>query len=373
MKITLMQTLARFFVLISVGTSLALGQTVSGLSGKAAAMVGPEAGLWDAGQGFQFDLGKKKRLKARQSVSGIACQITSAAPGRCLLVFDEGAQARYATLAEGHLQPEGEAVAFPGRSGELDAEGAASDGRFVYITGSHSAKRADCASNPDSRWVVRAPLNADPMRVDVSAAVSSAKLWTLMLAHPELQPFVGENKCLGTERPAKAPQRQGQQGINIEGLAVRDGLLYFGLRGPVIGGQARVLSLPADALFVAAADQAAAPRLQVSLLALGAQRGIRDMVAVSDGVLLLAGPDDDDRSQEAGWAVFWWDGRPGHTGQPPRLLAGLDLSQVKLRACDVTIKPEAMTVWAETATAYRLLILSDGLCDGGALVFTVPR
>jgi hypothetical protein len=376
MKKTLIRSRMELFAGLAVfaaSSSLVIGQTIGGSSGETAPRVGPEAGLWDAGQGFHFDLSKKKGLKARQSVSGITCQTTQAAQRRCLLVFDEGVQARFATLMQGQVQPEREVVAFSGLAGELDAEAATNDGRFVYISGSHSAKRADCASNPDSRWVIRAPLQAGQMQVDASAAVSSAKLWSLMLAHPALQPFVGENKCLGTERPAKAPQRHGQQGINIEGLATRNGLLYFGLRGPVIDGQARVLSLPVDALFVAAAEQAAAPSLQVSVLALGQRRGIRDMVAVSDGVLLLAGPDDDDRSQAAGWAVFWWDGRPGHMGQPPRLLASLDLSQVKLRACDATIKPEAITVWAETATSYRLLILSDGLCDGGALLFTVPR
>ena len=57
----------------------------------------------------------------------------------------------------------------------------------------------------------------------------------------------------------------------------------------------------------------------------------------------------------------------------PRLLAALDLSGVTLRQCDKELKPEAITVLEETPTAYQLLVLSDGLCDGGPLAFTVPR
>lgn len=55
------------------------------------------------------------------------------------------------------------------------------------------------------------------------------------------------------------------------------------------------------------------------------------------------------------------------------LLAALDLSTVKLRKCDGEIKREAMTVLKETLDAYQLLMLSDGMCDGGPLAFTVPR
>jgi hypothetical protein len=32
-----------------------------------------------------------------------------------------------------------------------------------------------------------------------------------------------------------------------------------------------------------------------------------------------------------------------------------------------------MTVLEETPAAYKLLVLSDGMCDGGPLVFTLAR
>ena len=202
----------------------------------------------------------------------------------------------------------------------------------------------------------------------------TGRLWSLMQAQPALAPYVGERKCLGSEPPAKAPTQAGQQGVTIEGLAVRDGQLYFGFRGPVLDGVARVLAVDADALFGSEAGRAL--ETTITSLALGQRRGIRDMVAVKTGILLLAGPDDSSASQNVGWVLAWWDGKPGESSTSvvqPRLLAALDLGGVKLRNCDKELKPEAMTVLEETPSVYKLLVLSDGMCDGGPLTFTVPR
>jgi hypothetical protein len=67
--------------------------------------------------------------------------------------------------------------------------------------------------------------------------------------------------------------------VNIEGMAVQDGRLTFGLRGPVADGAATLLSVDADALF----DRPRRPEAVVSTLALGAHTGIRDLVAVTGG------------------------------------------------------------------------------------------
>lgn len=328
----------------------------------------PSSGPLDSGAGFVFDLGKKKALKIRQSVSGVACNLDAQGKRICLLAFDEGTQARYAYLQDGRLAVDAEIVQFANIDGELDAEGAATDGRYVYITGSHAAKRSDCSSNPSSRHVIRLLLNPATGRVVQTGQADTGRLWPLMQAQSALQAYVGERKCLGSEAPPKAPKLAGQQGINIEGLAVQNGRLYFGFRGPVIKGEALVLAVDAETLF-----NGRDPDLSVTRLALGEHRGIRDMVAVSGGILLLAGPDDDAASLTTGWAVFWWDGTPVKTVAQPRLLAALDIRQVKLRACDRSLKPEALTVLEDSPNAYKLLVLSDGMCDGGGLTFTVPK
>ena len=314
----------------------------------------------------------------------MACNVNADRQRICLLAFDEGAEARYARVGDRVLSVEAEPVVLRDTSDELDAEGAATDGRYFYVTGSHSAKRGDCASNPGSRHVIRFrldPATGRALRSPAGGASGklggyddSGRLWSLMQAQPELAPHVGERKCLGSEPPAKAPTLAGQQGVNIEGLAIRDGQLYFGFRGPVSNGVAKVLAVDADALF--SHDTASKPKATMTSLALGQRRGIRDMVAVKTGFLLLAGPDDSSASQGVGWVLAWWDGKPAEDSSgvvQPRLLAALDLSEVKLRQCDKELKPEAMTVLEETPAAYRLLVLSDGMCDGGPLTFTVPR
>jgi hypothetical protein len=367
-----------FFHLVLLAASLASGACAQ----PAPPSVKPDSGPWDSGGGFAFDLDKKHLKKTRQSVSALACNLDARQRRICLVAFDEGTQARYAYLGDKALLPDAEALRLRPTDDELDAEGAATDGQYFYVTGSHSAKRGDCASNPGSRHVLRLKLDPATGRAlrtpagsaseALAALADSGRLWPLMQAQPALAPHVGEHKCLGSESPPDAPALAGQQGVNIEGLAVRKGQLYFGFRGPVLQGVAQVLRVEADALF--APPSAPLPQAVMTGLALGQGRGVRDMVAVKTGLLLLAGPDDSSANQDAGWTVAWWDGQssPGRVVQP-KVLATLDLRGVKLGKCDKELKPEAMTVLEETPTAYKLLVLSDGMCDGGPLAFTVAR
>ena len=367
---------ARFTNGLALVTLMALSSAAFAQS--AVPLLAPSGGIWSSGAGFSFGLKKKKELKTRQSLSGIACNLNTQQQRICLMAFDEGAEARYATLASNTLKPDDEAVVLRNTQGELDAEAAATDGRYFYVTGSHSVKRGDCASNPESRHVIR--LRMDPATgraVNASGSgpladyADSSRLWDIMQAQPLLAPHMGEGACLGSEPPANAPALAGRQGINIEGMAAKNDRLYFGFRGPVVGGVASVLSVNAQALFAGGDAQP-----ELTRLALGQQRGIRDMLAVKDGFLLLAGPDDSPSSQRGDWTVWWWNGQsaaatPG-TGAP-KALGTLDLRQVAMRECDKEFKPEAMTLLEESASSWTLLVLSDGLCDGGPLVFKVAR
>src|SRR4051794_37795064 len=111
-----------------------------------------QAGPLDAGDGFSF---ADKSTKTRQSASGIACPPNT--PGKliCLIVFDEGGEARYATIDGKVFKPDLERVVLRDEGGELDAEGAATDGRFFYVTGSHSVQRNNCAKDPGRQHVLR--------------------------------------------------------------------------------------------------------------------------------------------------------------------------------------------------------------------------
>jgi hypothetical protein len=354
-------THALFRLIFSSAIGLAaLSQSMITSAQSAPPLLQPSAGPWSAGTGFEFALKEKKARKTRRSLSGIACNLNATGENICLMAFDEGTQARYATVGRSQLVPDPRAVVLGEGHGELDAEGAATDGRYLYVTGSHSAKRSDCSSNPGSRHVFRLTIDPVTGRGRPETLSESSRLWALMKTVPVLKDHVGERKCLGAT--------PGQQGINIEGLAVRDERLYFGFRGPVIGGETWVLSVNAAALF---AEDDPAPLL--SRLALAGNQGIRDMVAVKDGFLLLAGPDDGQANQALPLTFSLWDGNSGTALATPHTLATLDLSTVALRACDEALKPEALTVLKESTQSYQVLVLSDGMCDGGPLVFDVPR
>ncbi len=355
-----------------------------------------------------FDLGDK----VRRAASGVACTRRADGGHLCLVAFDEGTEARYARLQGDAWLPQPERVRLlapqdtsAGRGGdgprgghkdrggdeggkdkrELDAEGAATDGTHYYVTGSHAVKRGDCAANPHSARVVRFSVDAAagraaPMGDGAAQGVpaghaASDRLVGIMRSLPGLKDRVG--RCLGTGSPAKRPDLKGARGVDIEGLAVRGGQFHFGFRGPSVDGRVPVLRVEAEPFFDGGDAKPVLTWLQV-----GAHRGIRDLHAVDGGLLLLVGPDDDDPKDEARWSIAFWDGTAVAEGAPavPRELAVLDLARVDAAAggcrdekVPKAVKPEALAVVGGDAGHYRVLVLSDGLCDGGPLVFAVPR
>lgn len=337
-------------------------------------IVAPTSGPWDAGDGFRFE---KEEKKTRRSLSGVACPANASGRRLCLAVFDEGAEARHLTIENKSEVTDNERIVL--RTGdiehiELDAEAAATDDAYYYVTGSHSAKRKECANNPDSRHVIRFRVDPaagralrDPARPGeatgtLAGYADTPDLWTLMTTVPDLKDHVGDKMCLGSEPP------DGKRGVNIEGLAIMDGRLFFGFRGPARDGQSSILAVDAHALFEGGD---ANPKLFT--ITVGRGRGIRDLHAVKDGILVLAGPDDDSGNETVGWVVAHWNGPD--VGDDARTLARLDLSRVERRACDDSkIKPEAIAVIGDDpGKAYELIVFSDGLCDGGPLAFTIPR
>jgi hypothetical protein len=332
--------------------------------GSAAAdsrVIKPQAGPLDAGDGFSF---ADKSKETRQSVSGIACPPNTSSEHICLIVFDEGAEARYATIDGNSFRPDVERVILRDKDGELDAEAAATDGRFFYVTGSHSVKRNNCEKDPARQHVLRFAVDPGTGRAARDANgkltdyIDSGRLPALMALLPELKQHVG--KCLGDEQGG---------GANIEGLAIRNERLFFGFRGPAKNKRALILSVDAAAFY-----QGMDAKPEVTRIVVGGGRGIRDLHAVKDGILVLAGPDDDEDNKNKSYRVALWDGKNGsRKAVKPKMLAQLDLKKIKLRDCDKETKPEALAVLEDSPKRYRIMILSDGMCDGGPLLFDIPR
>lgn len=298
---------------------------------------------------------------ARENISGFVCAPN--APDFCLVVADEGDQAAFVSVREGKLESIGAPFALPVASNEFDAEGAATDGGFFYIVGSHSVKRKSCKDHPANRVVLR--FGVDSARRPPSAIQSSPELWKIIEGLPEFAGHAGPGACLGDDRPERRPDLEGRQGVNIEGVAAKDGRLYFGFRGPAIGGEALIVGVDANALFDHGDSAPSVGRMQV-----GKKRAIRDLTIAGDALLALVGPDDDEKCRS--YSIFRIE-KPYQGDMRASELAVLDLDEAPQDKDGNRIKPEAMTLLGMTPERYRLLVLSDGGENGGPLVFDIPR
>jgi Protein of unknown function (DUF3616) len=175
--------------------------------------------------------------------------------------------------------------------------------------------------------------------------VERASLGTLLAGLPE---GVGEHACTVARwdrRPGESSCKPLQEhGLNIEGLAVRDGQLYLGLRAPVLEGRAFIVRVAIDGVF-----GSITPAPKVLPLGLGPSVGIRDIVRVEGGFLILTGPALPETDRQVGNArIFFW-----REGAAPRDLGPLAEMQPDE-------KPEALLVLGEDAQGYRVLVMSDG-------------
>jgi hypothetical protein len=228
----------------------------------------------------------------------------------------------------------------PGAKGHhLDLEALAADGDTVYAIGSHSRVRAKPGeAAPHRDHLFRFKLTADGAATDLK----SVSLRAAIEANPTLKPF------------AAVPGKEG--GVNIEGLAARDGKLFVGFRSPVLKDDA----VP---VMVTTFDKPETNELR--FVKLGG-RGVRDLAAARDGFLILAGP-----SVEAGggFQIYFWDGADCAAGANP---AG---------RCELLCKvphedeqhPEGLAVVKEDATGYELVIVCDGPKNGNPTRYRLKK
>jgi Protein of unknown function (DUF3616) len=197
-------------------------------------------------------------------------------------------------------------VRLPGAADEeVDVEGMALFGGYLWVVGSHSAKRRKVkARHSDSKAAKRlATVSAEPARrvlarlaIEDHTPVASAPdgrrslalgpggVFELLQDDAHLAPFL--------TIPGK------DNGLDIEGIAVHGEAgserVFLGLRGPVLRGWATVLELApregADALTLASTPAGARyTKHFVDLDGLG----IRDLCEHGDDLLILAGPSMD--------------------------------------------------------------------------------
>lgn len=299
-----------------------------------------------------------KNDKKSEDVSGIACATPRGFPRSCLVIDDNVQHAQFVTVKDGELIA-GDTIAliddsFDGKDLELDGEGVAYADGFYYVIGSHGHPR-DSRHDRDrekdaakiaariaaSSQIVRFRSDGDGA---TSAVERTGKLRAIIEQEPVLAPFVD--------------RRLEDNGLTIEGIAVRRGRILAGFRGPTLSnGRAAVLSVAIDGVF-----GNTSPAARLHRLPLGEGRGVRDLTPFGDGVLVLAGPTASDPGP---YAIYWWDGE----GDEVRLLK--DLADIV--GANGERKAEGLLALDENASGLRVLILFDSEKEGAPVATVIPR
>lgn len=304
--------------------------------------------------------------KKSKDISGIACASDAGFPRSCLVVDDE-AQGAQVLMVKERMGEAGAPVhliddAVGGKLVELDGEGVGySEGAF-YVIGSHGRPRHEDGSDRNwedaktkaSRRIFRIRLAPTAGGADQPQAqiVPSSELPRFIMMWPELKQAF--------DRPLA------DNGLTIEGVAVRNGRLYAGMRGPVLeDGKAAVLSVPLDALFDGKQGKSELMKMDLGTDASGARRGVRDLASFGDGFLVLAGPEIDPPK-----------GRAVATGDYS-IYAATSTGVTRLadlKGYGAEIKPEALLPLDTANGRIRALILFDGADEGGGKIieFSAP-
>src|SRR5262249_20245462 len=147
---------------------------------------------------------------------------------------------------------------------------------------------------------------------------------------------------------------------DIEGITIADGHVFAGFRGPVLRENHTPIMK-----FTFAKPIVTTELLFVNLGGLG----IRDMTRARGGFLILAGPVGDG---PGAYQLCFWNGRDCLPGDRPVGTAGRIVLLCNVPTPD-DAKAEGLALLKETDFAYELLIVYDGLKDGGATRFRVSK
>jgi hypothetical protein len=275
-----------------------------------------------------------------QDLSGLACiserfGLVGADESRDVQVVELSRQARTLRVVE--------TISLARSGDEIDTEAIASEGNRYYIIGSHGISKKEGLPQGNRFSVFRLtvdPATGLPVR---AASPDRASLAAVLRADPVLGPHFGQ--------PLQ------QRGVNIEGLAVRDGRLFVGLRSPNLEGDAFVLEIPADDVFRGNPQ----PNYVLHRLRLGAGFGIREIVAGRAEFLIIAGNSASEPSEKYTQSMDYdedrefllcsWDGK------------GAEVHKIG-PIPDVRGKAEAMTILEEADDHVTVLMLFDGPRQG---------
>jgi len=298
-----------------------------------------------------------------KNISGIACAERRGDRWSGLMISDEMRYARFVRVhREGReLELRSTIALLPRALGrehveETDAEGVDFDDGRYYVIGSHGVKKLGGDVQASRYFVYRFRVDPDGGEPDFDHGGDDPppqvhrtdKLAAVIAATPPLDGFMRRSLQ--------------ENGVNIEGLAVRGGQLHAGFRSPVLDGQGFILRVAVADLFGDAPAESVARR--VFAVRLRERCGVRDLAKVKGGFLVLTGqapPALQGRAEHEPAEIYWWDGADGAT-----VLLG------RLGGRAPGAKPEALLVLDENSSTYRVLVLSDGVAGGAPTEYIVP-
>ena len=246
-----------------------------------------------------------------------------------------------------------------GDGDEIDVEALARDTHFLYAIGSHSCNRKkvkDDLSRDENLERMRTVtcqesrdglfrLAIDPASGRLSGSVEAQNLRRRIHLDPYLSLFEGI--------PSK------ENGIDIEGLAVRDGHLFIGFRGPVL----RRNWVPVMVTTFDDRPPSDNPsEHSLRWLDLGG-RGIRSLASVEGGFLVLGGAVGDLDGATMPFVLYFWDGRDC---LPDGGAATCRLHDLGVVPAEDGTKAEGMVVLRDggPAVGWDLLVVYDGGKEG---------
>jgi Protein of unknown function (DUF3616) len=322
---------------------------VCGAPAFAQPIIQPTGPAWTVQPKFE------KNADARKAISGAACAPTS--PPVCLAANDEKKYAQFFSIKDKALAPAELIRLVPDKENgiefdELDAEGVAHDGGFFYVIGSHGAPRkAGKPIDPSRFFIFRFKVNEQSGKpdfkfsddfVDTTAIEKRSTLREVIKTAPNIAPFA--------EKPLND-----ENGANIEGIAVKEGRIFLGFRGPSVAGKAFILTVDANGVFGSGSMNPT-----VHSVALGDKVGIRDLAALKTGMLILSGPAGD---TAGAYAISHWDEKSG-ASKSLAVLGGVPAGG----------KPETLIVLDEgDPQHYRVLVLIEGIENANPLEYRVQR
>lgn len=277
-------------------------------------------------------------------ISGVA-----AANGtQCLIGSDESFYVQPGVIDAGKKRIESRRpIPLPLRSDggqlEIDIEGIAfsPEDSAYYVAGSHGVGKKKGDFQPDRHAVYQVPVDSVSGEVRKDG-IRGTSLLPLLEKSPELAAHVN--------RPLQ------QNGINIEGLGCSAGVLWFGLRSPNKDGLAFVVEVDGGDLF-----NGKAKRLKVHEIPVGEGRGIREIVAIRDGFVLVTGNASAEASKkipvslapgpDVHFELMFWDGKES---------APVEIGALPPNGG----KAEALLVLEDAADHVDLLVVFDSLPGG---------